>query len=293
MFTSSWSRAIVVPGALLAAFVLANAQAGTDKNADLRDTLARTRVQLANADADRANIAGQLATISEGYRRDHASLAQALAAIAAANTKLALNNHGDGAASVQQSADNAAAAQSASVAATGIATKAASDAKEAARVAKAQAQQLASGNSSLVIVQSFGFGIVIVGFIYKGFEHHWEVQDRCRREARQEKQRLEALGVATMHGAQLTQIHTLVNSNLTASMQAELDSLRRLLIAVREASEAKRALGFPQTNDATSELADIQSKVTELSATVAARQKQTQDAEARLQLDIKKDKEAK
>jgi len=65
------------------------------------------------------------------------------------------------------------------------------------------------------------------------------------------------------------------------------------LIAVRETSEAKRALGFPQTNDATSELADIQSKVTELSATVAARQKQTQDAEARLQLDIKKDKEAK
>lgn len=94
--------------------------------------------------------------------------------------------------------------------------------------------------------------------------------------------------IVQVTNTRLTQIHTLVNSDKTAIMMAELSSVRREqvmmqeLIALREAAGQKPGIGTIKALEAT------QLRIEELEAAVADRLKQTAMAEEQLKLDQNK-----
>lgn len=73
----------------------------------------------------------------------------------------------------------------------------------------------------------------------------------------------------------LDQIHTLVNSNMTAAMQAELDRTQEVLVMLREVMALNEAAGRPPSEDARTRIAVTERKVGELSATLNDRLAQT------------------
>jgi hypothetical protein len=75
------------------------------------------------------------------------------------------------------------------------------------------------------------------------------------------------------------QIHTLVNSNLTAAVDAQLTALDGQLVLMERVIELDREAGREPTAQALSALEPIRAKVTELRTTLAERKKQTQVAE--------------
>lgn len=82
--------------------------------------------------------------------------------------------------------------------------------------------------------------------------------------------------------AKLDQIHTLVNSNMTAAMQSELDATKRELAMMNEVIDLKKAAGRPPTQDVLSTLEITKAKISELEAQLADRLKQTKLAETQL-----------
>jgi hypothetical protein len=79
---------------------------------------------------------------------------------------------------------------------------------------------------------------------------------------------------ATTNG-KLDQIHTLVNSNMTAAMQSELDATVALLDTLREVVALNEAAGRQPTAEAVGRIDAMQTKVDELSANLTDRLKQT------------------
>lgn len=89
-----------------------------------------------------------------------------------------------------------------------------------------------------------------------------------------------AKATAEKLGGQLQQIHTLVNSNLTAEMQARLEATRGQLVLMTEVIDLKRVAGHEPTEDASILLGKTKSTIAELEATLADRLKQTTVADA-------------
>lgn len=79
--------------------------------------------------------------------------------------------------------------------------------------------------------------------------------------------------LAAKTNGKLDVIHTLVNSQLTAAMQSELDAIVRELAMMLEVIELKKAAGFEPTPDALAALAAAQAKIAELTAALEDRAK--------------------
>lgn len=71
----------------------------------------------------------------------------------------------------------------------------------------------------------------------------------------------------------LDEIHVLVNSNMTAMMQSELDATRTSLALMKEVIDLKRASGKKPSSEAAANLKATEAKVKELSSKLAVRQK--------------------
>jgi hypothetical protein len=92
--------------------------------------------------------------------------------------------------------------------------------------------------------------------------------------------------IAKVQGAKLDQIHTLVNSNLTAAMQDQLDTRQANLVLLNQAVHARAADGLPVDTTATDTIAATKVKIAELSAQLLDRKKQTIEAQRQLEVDI-------
>lgn len=71
--------------------------------------------------------------------------------------------------------------------------------------------------------------------------------------------------------AKLDVIHTLVNSNMTAALQSEMDATTRELAMMREVVELKRAAGSDPTTEVLAAIEATKMKLGELAATLADR----------------------
>jgi hypothetical protein len=78
----------------------------------------------------------------------------------------------------------------------------------------------------------------------------------------------------------LDTIHILVNSNMTAAMQAELDATQRELTMMREVIRLNKLAGTEATTDAAAALKATELKIAELRANLADRLKATEEANA-------------
>lgn len=76
-------------------------------------------------------------------------------------------------------------------------------------------------------------------------------------------------------GGKLEQIHTLVNSNLTAEMNGRLIATKGQLAGLREVVELKRLAGHKPTEDALEAIIAIEKVIGELETTLAERASQT------------------
>ena len=80
--------------------------------------------------------------------------------------------------------------------------------------------------------------------------------------------------------SQLMQIHMLVNSNLTASIHAELDATIREVAMMREVIALKRAAGHEPSDEAAQAVAATDARIAELRASLGDRLRATEAAEA-------------
>jgi hypothetical protein len=80
--------------------------------------------------------------------------------------------------------------------------------------------------------------------------------------------------------ASLTQIHTLVNSDMTSRMESELAAKRENLVLLREVIELHRAAGREPTTEALATIDAVEAKIAELSNLLAERVAKTKIAEA-------------
>lgn len=83
--------------------------------------------------------------------------------------------------------------------------------------------------------------------------------------------------------SQLSAIHTLVNSNMTAALQAELDSTKRELVALREIMELKAAAGQEPSVEALAVIETAERRIAELDALLAERQRKDEIAKAQIE----------
>lgn len=72
-------------------------------------------------------------------------------------------------------------------------------------------------------------------------------------------------------GRKLDTIHTLVNSNMTAAMQAEHDAVKRELAMMREVMELRRAGGQEPGDDTIAAIGATEAKLRDLAAALAER----------------------
>lgn len=82
---------------------------------------------------------------------------------------------------------------------------------------------------------------------------------------------------------QLHQIHTLVNSNLSASMRAELEATIRDAASMREVIELKRSVGRAPSAEATQAVEATDARIAELRAALRDRMQATEIADAEAQ----------
>lgn len=83
--------------------------------------------------------------------------------------------------------------------------------------------------------------------------------------------RREAIDLAMITNSKLDVIHTLVNSNMTAAMQAELDATVRELALMREVIALKSEHGRDPSADALAAIESTTKKIAELRAVLADR----------------------
>ena len=82
---------------------------------------------------------------------------------------------------------------------------------------------------------------------------------------------------AKITNIKLDVIHTLVNSNMTAAMQAELDATTRELAMMGEVIELKRVAGREPNVQALAAIEATKSRISELTAALADRLKQSKE----------------
>lgn len=77
----------------------------------------------------------------------------------------------------------------------------------------------------------------------------------------------------------LSQIHILVNSNLTEAKRRELDAVRVMLAALREVATIKETIGVPVSPQAREVMTTAELRIDELASEVAHKQDQTDIAD--------------
>jgi hypothetical protein len=80
-------------------------------------------------------------------------------------------------------------------------------------------------------------------------------------------------------------IHTLVNSNMTAALQSELDAVTREMAMMVEVGELKQAAGQPPSEEASGAIKATRAKITELTAALADRLKQQEIIDHQIKVD--------
>jgi hypothetical protein len=107
-----------------------------------------------------------------------------------------------------------------------------------------------------------------------------EVADQAARAANlllEENKRVRLTAEQTQE--KLDVIHILVNSNMTAAMQAELDATRRDLASLREVARLNEEAGRSLSDEARQVIEDTQLRISKLDAELRDRLKQTKAAE--------------
>jgi hypothetical protein len=123
----------------------------------------------------------------------------------------------------------------------------------------------------------------------------WARQDQVAAEARRQQdevaaQAQEAASLLLAQNAKvaasteatqqkLDVIHILVNSNMTAAMQAELDATRRDLVSLREVARLNEEAGRPLSTEARTAINETAARIAKLDADLSDRLKQTQIAD--------------
>jgi hypothetical protein len=124
----------------------------------------------------------------------------------------------------------------------------------------------------LMTIQFIGLITVVAKMVIDGNarkrDHEWAVKE------------------AGMQKAKIEQIHTLVNSNMTAAMENELEARRSNLILLEEAAQAKRMLGAEPSPEVLASIAATRIKISELSSQLNDRAKQTDSAAQQLKSDM-------
>lgn len=95
---------------------------------------------------------------------------------------------------------------------------------------------------------------------------------------------------ALLTNGKLDQIHTLVNSNMTAAMTAVLDAREISLQLMKEVSALKAAAGRPPSKSSISAINQAQKKVSKIKADLAHRLKQTEISEKQINISEEKEK---
>ena len=110
------------------------------------------------------------------------------------------------------------------------------------------------------------FASITAPLILAVFTARMHRQDREADWARQDILAGRAAELAKETNGKLDVIHTLVNSQLTAAMQSELDAIVREVAMMLEVIALKKAAGFEPTKDALAALDAAQAKVADLTA---------------------------
>lgn len=96
----------------------------------------------------------------------------------------------------------------------------------------------------------------------------------------------EAEKTSKLQTARLEQIHTLVNSNLTAALQDQLDTRKENLVLLRESMAVKQYSGIAPSLETLAVIETASARIAELEAQMKDRLKSTEEAEAKLQKDM-------
>jgi hypothetical protein len=110
------------------------------------------------------------------------------------------------------------------------------------------------------------------------------VQHRRDREAdwaRQDRLAARTAATLTETNSKLDTIHVLVNSNMTAAMQSELDAIQRELAMMREVTALNLAAGREPTPESLGAIQATEAKIAELTAELTARRTAATEAGTR------------
>jgi len=108
------------------------------------------------------------------------------------------------------------------------------------------------------------------------------IEERREDFARQDAVAAAAKIVATNTASQLRQIHTLVNSDMTAARQGELDQTRLSLILLRKIVAMGAIAGRSATVDELAAIEETEKRITELEGILADRLAQLKIVEAEM-----------
>lgn len=138
-----------------------------------------------------------------------------------------------------------------------------------------------------VLIASFIGPVTLLVLTNRYRREDWARQDRVADRAAETAELLLANNQAVADTAEVTNnkldvIHTLVNSNMTAALQGELDSTRANLATLRELIALRVSQGQEPNNDTLAALATLEAKVKKLAANLSDRLEQTKVADAQI-----------
>ncbi len=115
----------------------------------------------------------------------------------------------------------------------------------------------------------------------------WQRQDEVAAKAEEAAKLLLAANELVAENAnvingKLDQIHTLVNSNMTAAMKAELEATVQKLVLMRKIVDRDRADDIKVLPEALKAIRDVEEKIEELTATLNDRLRQTAIADSKV-----------
>jgi hypothetical protein len=239
------------------------------------------RARLAAAETARAALTLEIAKLNAANAtRANAALASTKSATAG-QTKAGeiASAHADIAQSTAEA--NGAIAQKAAIEASAAAASAKESSSAVAAAVTASGQASRTQVTGLMITAGFGFLTLLAGYLYQSFtaqrDRRWLRQDAEEQGRRQAE-------IAKEQGAKLDQIHTLVNSNMTAEMEKSLAFAKANLLLLKKVA----AFPGPTTDEDKAAIEETHRQVIELEAQLDDRLKQTTAAAQQLKVDLAK-----
>ena len=235
--------------------------ADTKSEADLKARLAASESARATAEKEKAALATTLSKLA-------ASRATATDAVKTAS-KTAQQNSGELLNTAQDS--------------YALALRALTESTSTAQGVRDQSQKLQETIERNSHSANLSQVYILVGGIL-AFCGTWIVAMRDRRWARKDAEDARELAaeVAKSQGGKLDQIHTLVNSSMTAALVSELDARRRDLVSLQEIMSLHDAAGTKPTQEALRVITTAKHDIAELEASLDDRVKSTAIATAEL-----------